>query len=101
MDEEYLKYLKCLDDIARPLIQHGIYASEKDFLRACVKDFARRKVEESREVVTGFEKKYISWEKFTDAILETATVEQEDEWMEWEAAHHMAKTWQELVDELA
>lgn len=94
------KYLECLDEVARPLIRSGAYASEEDFLRDFVKDFAQRKVEENRQVVLGFEKQYISWEKFTDALLDVATPEQEDEWWEWEAARDRQVSWQELLDEL-
>ena len=95
------KYLECLDQVAGPLIRSGAYASEEDFLRDFVKDFAQRKVEENRQVVLGFEKQYISWEKFNDAIMEIATPEQEDIAFDWEWARDGVIYWQQFLDQLA
>lgn len=101
MDEKYLEYLEHLDNLARPLVRHGIYASKADFLRALVRDFAQRKLEENRQVALGFEKQYISWEKFNDALLNVATPAQEDAALEWEWARDRLKAWQELVSALS
>ena len=58
-------------------------------------------VEAESRVVLGFEKQFISWEKYTDAIMNIATPEQEDIAFEWEAARDSREAWQKLIDELA
>ena len=98
---KYEVYLETLHKIAGPLIQSGIYATEADFLKDLLKDYAQRQLELEQKVVLGFEKQYISWEKFSDALMNIATPLQEDEWMEWEAAREGVKAWQETLDELS
>ena len=92
--------LKELDRLAQSLIREGVYASAEEFLRDNVRYMARRQIEECQQIIQGFEKKYISWEKFSDATLDTATIPQEDEWMEWESARRMLAAWQKLLKEL-
>ena len=92
--------LKELDRVAQPLIRAGVYASAEEFLRDTVRQLARHQIAAWQEVIQGFEKKYISWEKFSDATLDTATIPQEDEWMEWESARRMLAAWQNLLKEL-
>ena len=94
------KYLDCLDKVAQPLIREGVYASEEEFLRDNVRQLARSHIAEWQEVILGFEKKYISWEKFSDALLNVATPAQEDEWMEWESARRFLAAWQKALKEL-
>ncbi len=91
------KYLECLNKVAQPLIREGIYESEEEFLR----DYARQQAEEERRAVLGFERQFISWEKFNDAIMNIATPEQEDIAFDWEWARDSVAYWQQLLDELA
>ena len=93
------KYLECLDKVAQPLIREGVYESEEEFLRDNVRQLARRQITAWEEVIQGFEQKYISWEKFSDALLNVATPEQEDAWMEWESARMFRASWQKLLKE--
>ena len=65
-----------------------------------MRDLAQRKIKSYQNRVRKFEKKYQSWEKFTKEIEGRATPQQEDEWMEWEGARNMLKTWRELAKEL-
>ena len=97
----YEGYLETLHEVAGPLIQSGLYATEADFLRDLLTDYVQHQLEEEMKVILGFEKQYISWEKFSDALMNIATPQQEDEWMEWEAAREGVKAWQETLDELA
>ena len=100
-EDQCARYLAALDDIASELISDGLYATEHKLLRSIVLDYARRKVEAESRVVLGFEKQFISWEKYTDAIMNIATPEQEDIAFEWEAARDSREAWQKLIDELA
>ena len=92
--------LKELDRLAQSLIREGVYASAEEFLRDNVRQLARHQIAAWQAVIRGFEKKYISWEKFSDATLDTATIPQEDEWMEWESARRMLAAWQKALKEL-
>lgn len=95
------KYRSTLEALSRPFIQAGLYESEEDFLRDLVKDLAQRKIKAYQSTVRKYEKRYQSWDRFTEKIKGEATPEQEDEWMEWEAARNMLETWKEWVKELA
>ena len=100
MDDKCSNYLMFLDYMARDLIQKGLHKSEHKLLRDIVRDYAQRQLEEEGKVVLGFEKQFISWEKYNDAIMNIATPEQEDIAFEWEAARDFRKAWQKLIDEL-
>ena len=100
-DAKYEKYLEALDELARLLILSGLYASEAEFLRDFLKYYFRRELEEEKQVALGFEMQHISWEKFSDALMNIATSYQEDEWMEWEAARDRATSLQKLLAELS
>lgn len=90
------KSLERSDKVAQPLIREGVYELEEEFLR----DYARHQAEEERQAVLGFERQFISWEKFNDAIMNIATPEQEDIAFEWESARMFLASWQKLLKEL-
>ena len=94
------QYLKELERLAQSLIREGVYASAEEFLRDNVRYMARRQIEENQQIIQGFEKQYISWEKFSDALMKVATPEQEDAWMEWESARRFLAAWQKALKEL-
>ena len=95
------QYLEYFEKFSRPMVNAGIYESTEDFLRDCLRDFARRKVDECEKVALGFEKRFISWEKFNDAIMNIATPEQEDIAFEWEWARDCRDSWQSLLNQLS
>jgi hypothetical protein len=95
------KYLTTLEALSRPFIQAGLYESEEDFLRDLMKDLVQRKIKSYDSKVRKYQRRYQNWEKFTREIKGKATPEQEDEWLEWEAARNMLKAWQKLAKELA
>jgi lipopolysaccharide biosynthesis regulator YciM len=94
------KYSNALEAVSRPFIQAGLYESEEDFLRDLVKDMTQHKIRAYQSTVRKYEKRYQSWEKFTEEIKGKATPEQEDEWIEWESARNMLEAWKELAKEL-
>jgi hypothetical protein len=95
------KYLTTLEALSRPFIRAGLYESEDDFLRDLVTDLAQRKIKAYQSTVRKYEKRYQSREKFTEEIKGKATPEQEDEWMEWEAARNLLEVRRKLAKELA
>jgi hypothetical protein len=94
------KYLRTLEDLARPFIRAGVYDSGEAFLRDLVKDLAEYKIKSYQRKVRRYERKYKALEELGEKIRGTATPEQEDEWMEWEAARNMLEAWKELAKEL-
>ena len=99
--EDCRKYLEYFEKFSRPMVSAGIYDSTEDFLRDCLRDFAQRKVDECSDVALGFEKQFISLEKFRDAIWNIATPEQEDICFEWEWARDCRDSWQALLNKLS
>ena len=100
-DAKYEKYLETLYELAGPLLQAGRYATVGDFLRDFLRDYARHRAKEAQRVALGFERQFISWEKFNDAIMEIATPEQEDIAFDWEWARDGVAYWQQFLDQLA
>jgi len=94
------KYLRTLEDLARPLIMAGLYDSNEAFLRDVVKDMVQHKAKSYETTVRKYQRRHKSWKKFTAEIKGKVTPEQEDEWMEWEAARNMLRAWKELAIEL-
>ena len=101
MDEESFKYLEHINRLAEPLLQEGLYSCEEDLVRDLLVVLVKRHIEAEEKVILGFEKQFISWEKFNDAIMGIATPEQEDIFFEWEAARDSVDAWQKFIDQLA
>ena len=99
--EACFRYLEYFEKYSRPMVSAGIYESTEDFLRDCLRDLAQRKVAECDETVLGFEKRFISWDKFNDAIKNVATPEQEDIALEWEWARDCRSSWLALLNQLS
>jgi hypothetical protein len=66
-----------------------------------VKEMAQRRIQSYERTIREYEARYGSWDRFREYIQGKATPEQEDQWMEWEAARNMLKAWRELEKELA
>ena len=59
-------------------------------------DFIDRKRKEYDAIISKFQEKYKKdFETFSNDIRNSATLENEDDWMEWKGAIEMRKGWQE------
>jgi Arc/MetJ-type ribon-helix-helix transcriptional regulator len=91
------EFSKELEQIARPLVEAGIYASEEAFVRDIVKDMATKRVRTYEGAVRKYRAKHGSLEQFGAKIKGKASPSQEDAWMEWEAAEGMLKAWKKVA----
>ncbi|MCK4760869.1 MAG: hypothetical protein KAW12_01630 [Candidatus Aminicenantes bacterium] len=85
-----------VDNLLRPLVQSGVYKDEVSALRDIILDYIDRKKRDYDEVIASFGEKYKKdFAAFTKEIKNSATLEAEDDWMEWQGAIEMRKGWQE------
>ncbi len=86
--------------IAKPLMELGLYDSTREFIRDVAKDFIKHKIEIYKKQLKAFEQKYrMSFDAFSKKLEKGASIAQEDEWMEWEAADNMLKAWKQAAKE--
>ncbi len=80
--------------IAKPMMDMGHYDSTGEFVRDVTRDFIRHKIETYRMQLKDFEQKYrMTFTDFSKKLKKGASITEEDEWMEWEAAKNMLKAW--------
>ena len=85
-----------VNNMLRPLVMSGIYKDESAALKDIVLDYIDRKRKEYDTVISFFMKKYhTDFDTFTKGIENSATLEDEDDWMEWKGAIEMKTSWQE------
>ncbi|MDD2922016.1 MAG: hypothetical protein PHQ36_06990, partial [Anaerolineales bacterium] len=66
-------------------------------LRALLLDYVDRQVVEYKNKNAEFEARYKqTFDSFTASLKNSATPEQEDEWMDWEAALVFLRKWQTI-----
>jgi hypothetical protein len=80
--------------IAKPMMDMGLYDSTSEFVREVTRDFIRHKIESCRMKLKAFEQKHhMNFIGFSKKLKKGASVAEDDEWMEWEAAKNMLKAW--------
>ena len=94
------EYLKTIEQLARPLIDAGVYRSSNAFVKDLVREMAKKKIKTYIRISKKYQAKYGSFDQFSNKIKGEATPKQEDEWMEWEAAKNMLKAWKKIAQEL-
>ncbi len=76
------------------MIDMGLYNSMGEFVRDVTKDFIKHKIETYKMKLKAFEEKYhMTFTDFSKKLKNGASIKEEDEWMEWEAAKNMLKAW--------
>lgn len=92
---------KTISDILRPLVISGIYKDEKSALKDLVVDFVKKKIEIYASVIRQMESKYgKDFDSITKKMKNKATIEFEDDWMEWKAALLMKEAWHTALKKL-
>jgi hypothetical protein len=87
--------------IARPLIKLGLYDSTREFIKDVTSELIRHKIEIYQKQLKVFEQKYsISFDAFSKKLEKGASIAEENEWMEWEAAENMVKAWKQAAKEI-
>ena len=83
-----------LHRITRPFVLAGVYKDENVALTDIVLDYVRRKIDQYDNCIIAFQKKYdCDFDQFTERIREKASLEAEDDWMEWKGVKEMRHAW--------
>ncbi len=88
------------EHISRPLMELGLYDSTREFIRDITREFIKHKIEIYKKQLKAFEQKYrMSFDALSKKLEKGASIPEEDEWMEWEAAENMLKVWKQAAKE--
>jgi hypothetical protein len=95
-----LRVLTELKYAAKPLLELGLYGSTREFIREITSEFIKHKIEFYKKQLKAFEKKYgMSFSAFSKKLENSASIPEEDDWMEWEAAENMIGVWKQAAKE--
>ena len=90
-----------LEKVARGLVAAGLYKDVATAIRALALEQVERKAAAYREQVQAFERKYChSLEEYSRLIEGRASMDEEEEWMEWKGATVMLEAWQRALQEV-
>src|SRR3989337_2095409 len=89
-----------LNYAAKPLVELGLYSSTREFIRDITSEFIKHKIAFYKKQLKIFEKKYsMSFGAFSKKLEKGASIPEEDDWIEWEAAQNMLKVWKQAAKE--
>jgi len=85
-----MKIEKIVSDLIKPLIVSGVYKNEVVALKDIVADYVERKIKAYDEINQNMQNKYHrNFQTFTQYLKNKATMELEEDWMEWKGAVEM------------
>ena len=91
-----MSQIEMIEDLVEPLVKSGVYKDRVSAFQAIIIDYIERKRTEYNNVISCFEKKYQKdFEDFSKSLINCASVENEDDWMEWKGAIEMQRGWDE------
>ena len=83
--------------LTEPFVKTGICASQEQALKHVILDYVERQIAWAESELRRYEQKhqkgFAAWSK---SLVGRATVEDEDEWMEWEATTDMLEGWHQI-----
>nr|QNO49660.1 hypothetical protein FBMMOPGC_00007 [Methanosarcinales archaeon ANME-2c ERB4]QNO50107.1 hypothetical protein GDOAKEED_00011 [Methanosarcinales archaeon ANME-2c ERB4] len=83
-----------LEELAKPFIDIGLYDSDVTFFRDLLESTVEHKLNHYEQIIKKLERKYdVSFGDFSKKLERGATITEEDDWMEWEAAINMLGAW--------
>ena len=89
---------KQIQQLIKPLVVSGIYKNEASALNDIVIEFIKNKLNGYKTIIEKFELKYkTGFNEFTANIKNTASITEEDDWMDWKAAMEMKGAWSETL----
>ena len=92
---------EALESVARGMVAAGVYKDEEAAIKAMAIEQIERKITAYREQVQIFERKYQQTLDEHGRLLQgKATMEEEDEWMDWKSAVVMLDAWQKALQEV-
>ncbi len=87
-----------LEELAKPFIDIGLYSSDATFFSDLIRDTAEHRLNRYEKTIKKLERKYgMSFDDFSKKLELGATIEEEDDWMEWEAAINMLGAWRKTA----
>jgi hypothetical protein len=90
-----------LTTIADSLVATKTYKSRNEALYALAIAEVDRKISKYRRRISRLKKKHnMTFDEFTAHLNGRATIDQEDDWLEWEAAMKMLSDWEVTREEL-
>jgi hypothetical protein len=90
-----------LEKVAQGMVAVGLYKDVDAAIRALAVEQVERKIAAYREQVQEFERRYSHGLEEHSRLLEgRATMEEEEEWMEWKDAQVMLEAWQEALQKV-
>ncbi len=90
-----------LETVAKGMVTAGLYKDIGAAIRALAVEQVERKIAAYREQVQGFERKYHhSLDEHSRLLEGKASMEEEEEWMEWKGAAVMLEAWQKALQEV-
>lgn len=94
------EFIAELNLAAGPLLKLGLYNSPSEFIKDVTSDFIKHKIQFYKKQLKTFEKKYsMSFDALSRKLETGASILEEDDWMEWEAAENMLKVWKKAARE--
>ncbi|MCF6147088.1 MAG: hypothetical protein E3K37_00340 [Candidatus Kuenenia sp.] len=96
-----MKTEKILTSLIKPLVLSGAYKDEAAALKDIVITQIERKIKSYDRTINTFQKKYEKdFDVFSKDLKNKATLELEDDWMEWNGAIEMKKAWNDALKEV-
>lgn len=90
-----------LESIARGMVAAGVYKNEEAAIKAMAIEQIERKIAAYSEQVQTFERKYQhTLDEHSRVLQGKATMEEEDEWMDWKSAVVMLDSWRKALQEV-
>jgi hypothetical protein len=90
-----------LEKVAKGMVAAGVYKDVKAAIQGLAVEQIERKIAAYRKQVQEFERKYShSLEEHSRLLEGKATMQEEEEWMEWKGATVMLEAWQRALQEL-
>ena len=90
-----------LETVAKGMVTAGLYKDIGAAIRALAVEQVERKIAAYREQVQEFERKYHhSLEEHSRLLEGKASMEEEEEWMEWKGTTVMLEAWQKALQEV-
>ena len=88
---------KAIPILIEPLVQTGIYGSQEEALKSLVLRYVQEQIDEAEQEIARFQEKYgMNFEEWSESLGGKATIEEEDDWMEWESIWDMLESWQRV-----
>jgi hypothetical protein len=92
---------KIISNILKPLVISGVYKDETVALKDIIADYIHRRIDAYISVIKKMESKYgKDFDAISKKIQKKATIEVEDDWMEWKAAIVMSRSWHQALKKL-